>query len=467
MHQLFLADFGLFLGRFHPLIVHLPIGFLLLAALLEWWPGEKARPAISFAWVLGALSAVAAAFAGWLLAGESGGGDTLFWHKWLGISVAVLAVLGVFLTKKGGGLAKGYGILVAIMLSVAGHQGGNLTHGETYLFEHAPTVVQKIAGHAPDTTDLRDWSLVNLDSVNLYSAFLQPAINESCAKCHNDQKQNGGLRMDAPHHVFLGGDGGSIVSPGSAMASSWVKRVTLPRENVKAMPPQGEPWDYAEVELLKYWVKEGADTMFVLDPKNTPDEIKELLKRDFGLDLRPRMFVETVRASAIKAPQMEELESMNWAVTSLTPESGAVEAKPAAGKDVTPAGLVKLAEYGAQQVIYLSLNELPFNDADLAPITKFKNLNRLRLNGTNLTEATVAQLKQLKHLESLNLYGTDLDDAIFAHLKDFPKLKRLYLWQTKVTEEAVNTFAANHPQVDIDTGYKSSGAKPDQTESSK
>ena len=28
-------DFELFLGRFHPLVVHLPIGFIILAAILE------------------------------------------------------------------------------------------------------------------------------------------------------------------------------------------------------------------------------------------------------------------------------------------------------------------------------------------------------------------------------------------------------------------------------------------------
>ncbi|MEM6772553.1 MAG: hypothetical protein AAF597_18390, partial [Bacteroidota bacterium] len=134
MPHLLLSDFGLFIGRFHPLLVHLPIGFLLLAALLEWWPGDKARTAIRVSWVVGAISAVAAAFCGWLLAGESGGGDTLFWHKWLGISVAVLAIAGVFLTRKGGKMAKGFGLLIVGLLSLAGHQGGNLTHGEDYLF---------------------------------------------------------------------------------------------------------------------------------------------------------------------------------------------------------------------------------------------------------------------------------------------------------------------------------------------
>lgn len=33
MPTLYLSDPGLFVGRFHPLLVHLPAGFLLLAVL--------------------------------------------------------------------------------------------------------------------------------------------------------------------------------------------------------------------------------------------------------------------------------------------------------------------------------------------------------------------------------------------------------------------------------------------------
>lgn len=454
MSTFFLADFGLFVGRFHPLFVHLPIGFLLLAAFLEWWPGEKVRPAIRVSWVLGALSAVAAAFCGWLLAGESGGGDTLFWHKWLGISVAVLAVAGVFVTRNGGKQAKGFGILVAGLLSLAGHQGGNLTHGEGYLFQHAPPLVQKIAGHTPDTSGMVDWSRANTDSINLYASFLKPALKETCVKCHNAGKQNGGLRMDEAHLLFEGGDGGSILHPGDPLGSSWYKRVTLPRSNVKAMPPQGEPLDFAQVRLLEYWIAEGADTLAVLDPKNTPADIKLLLARDYGLDLSPKLFVETIHAPALSAQKIQALEELNWAITSLVPGGSALEAKPRPGKAIDPIALAKLAELAPSQVSYLSLDRLPFTDADLAPLSAFKNLNRLRLNGTKITAAIVEKLSQLPHLESLNLYDTEVDDAVFTHLQRFPALKRLYLWQTKVSPEAVATFAEAHPAIDVDTGFK-------------
>jgi hypothetical protein len=448
-----LTDTTLFLGRFHPLIVHLPIGFLLLAVLLEFWPGTRARPAISVAWALGALSAVAAAGAGWLLAsGGDYGGDVLFWHRWAGVAVAALAVGGVFVQRKGGVTAKVYGLMTAAALTLAGHQGGNLTHGEDYLFEHAPSVVQRLAGHAIDTSARVDWARRDLDSIQLFATFLAPAINDKCVRCHNDQKQNGDLRMDSFAYLALGGDSGPLYVAGAPMDSRWIDRVTLPRSNVKAMPPQGERLTYTETELLAYWIEEGADSNYVLDPETTPAEIKQLLLRDYGLDLRPRLFVETLRAARIDDRVRAGLEEMNWNVSDLVPGGPALEVKPRPGQRVTAEALAELAAAAGPQVAYLSLDNQGFTDEELSPLLRFPNLNRLRLNGNRISEQTVARLKTLAHLESLNLYNTPVDDAIFPHLGDYPALERLYLWQTEVSPESVLVFAEQSPRVAVDTG---------------
>ena len=289
------TNYALFFGRFHPLVVHLPIGFLLLAVLLEFWPGERARSATRVAWWLGAASAVGAAGAGWLLASDGGyGGDTLFWHRWAGVAVAVLAVGGCFVNVRGGMLAKGYGVLTAVALTLAGHQGGNLTHGEEYLFQYAPPVVQRVAGHAPDSAATVDWSTVNTDSINIYANFLRPVINDKCVRCHNSEKQNGGLRMDSLHYLREGGESGALYVAGDPLGSRWVNRATLPERNVKAMPPQGERMSFAEIRLLEYWIEKGGDTAAHFVISEVPDDIKALLLRDHGLDLRPRLFVETL-----------------------------------------------------------------------------------------------------------------------------------------------------------------------------
>ena len=93
-------NFELFLGRFHPLVVHLPIGFLLLSAIMEalsYFFKDKFKnldSAIALSLLSSGFGAILSAIIGLLLASAGGYDDsTLFWHKWLGISLAVLSFL--------------------------------------------------------------------------------------------------------------------------------------------------------------------------------------------------------------------------------------------------------------------------------------------------------------------------------------------------------------------------------------
>ena len=69
--MIILASFGDFIGRFHPVLVHLPIGFLLLTVLLEWFNNDQQyKSLLSIGWLLSAVSAAFAALCGWFLAAE-------------------------------------------------------------------------------------------------------------------------------------------------------------------------------------------------------------------------------------------------------------------------------------------------------------------------------------------------------------------------------------------------------------
>ncbi|MFN5364762.1 MAG: DUF2231 domain-containing protein, partial [Bacteroidota bacterium] len=80
----------------HPLLVHLPIGTLLLAVLFQYISEMERyrllKPALPWLFGTGAVSAILSCASGWWLA--SGGdydADTLYWHRWLGILTAITA----------------------------------------------------------------------------------------------------------------------------------------------------------------------------------------------------------------------------------------------------------------------------------------------------------------------------------------------------------------------------------------
>ena len=83
----------MFLGRLHPAVVHLPIGFLIVLAVLEvvrWFKRFRgAAEARTVVLTLLVISSIAAVTFGLFLEEEGGyNKDLLFWHKWMGIGLA-------------------------------------------------------------------------------------------------------------------------------------------------------------------------------------------------------------------------------------------------------------------------------------------------------------------------------------------------------------------------------------------
>ncbi len=125
------------LGRFHPLTVHFPIAMLIGAALAELWMvmtgSQRLTEAVRYCVILGAAGAVAAAALGWshaIYAGYSG--ETLWRHRWLGVSVAVWAVICALLVLRMPQrrvLLRWALLIAALLVGAAGHYGGMLTYG--------------------------------------------------------------------------------------------------------------------------------------------------------------------------------------------------------------------------------------------------------------------------------------------------------------------------------------------------
>ena len=452
-------DLGLFLGRFHPVIVHLPIGFLVLAGLMELLVRkrglEKLNPAISISLFWGALTGVVAVVFGLLLS-DSGGyeEESLNLHKWMGITLASIAIV-TWLFKSGlvSVPDKAYSWLLAAMVSlvfVTGHFGGVLTHGSSYLVQYAPGFVQQLFMGQQANAD-RELPLIP-DSVIVYEHLIDPIFAAKCLQCHNESKQKGGLALTDPESVEKGGEDGEIIEPGDPFESEIFARVTLPQTSKKFMPPKGEPLTFGEVRLLQWWIAGGASFESKLTEGSVPDDVKAILLRDLAYDMKPRSYVEVASVEPLTEDAYAKLESSGLKVRMLASENYFLEVGPM-GDSISQEQIDALL-VAKEQITWLNLGKSGVTDDMLGVIGQLPNLTRLRLQQNPITDQGITALEGLQHLESLNLYATQVSDGSLELFKTFPALRRLYLWQTAVTSEGADNLRTAKKHLDVDTGYE-------------
>lgn len=142
-----MPDVAFFLGRFHVLALHLPVGIVVAAVALDWLSRRERHTALAraapFLWGAAAVSAVLTVVLGYLHFAEGGFvGPAASAHRLYGTATAVAAIAAWWLAARGSGGAGiarlATGVLVLGLVSATGHYGGHLTHGTTYLTEYAP-----------------------------------------------------------------------------------------------------------------------------------------------------------------------------------------------------------------------------------------------------------------------------------------------------------------------------------------
>jgi uncharacterized membrane protein len=148
-------DFLYFLGRFHVLALHLPIGIVVTAVALDWLARRERFRALArvspFLWVAAAVSAVLTATLGYLhLAEGTFDSSSASAHRFFGTSFAVLTIAIAWFAARRPELYRrlnvATGIAALALVTVTGHFGGNLTHGSTFLFAYAPAPLRALAG---------------------------------------------------------------------------------------------------------------------------------------------------------------------------------------------------------------------------------------------------------------------------------------------------------------------------------
>jgi uncharacterized membrane protein len=462
-------DLPLFLGRFHAVLVHLPIGLLLAVGGLEVWArwrrrGERSvriEEAIGPLLGLAATGAVLAAADG-LLLGRSGGyaGDAFERHRALGLglvaSVLLTAVAWLVARRHPSrGWSVAYGVLLVhtlVLLVGTGHAGGTLSHGEGYLVEFAPP-------------PLRAWltgEVVAMEEERrpaqrvVFHALIQPILEERCVPCHGGERPRGGLELDSAEGLVAGGDEGPVVDAGSPASSELWRRVALPPSHADAMPPRGRhPLTAAEGALLRWWILEGASFDATLAEVDVTAEVRPTVEALVGSLPLPG---PTLPPASVPSADPGAVAAAEDAGFSVRPVAEGVSflrvscGRPTLEEDDLQA-LVPLAE----QIVWLDLGRSPLDDRGLERVGALRHLVRLDLSRTRVTDDGLAHLQGLLHLESLNLHDTAVTDAGLTHLEALEGLRRLYLWRTATTPDGVDRLRLARPDLEVTTGRGPAG----------
>ena len=256
-------DLTLFFGRFHVLVVHLPIGALVLLGLLELLArGTRFKEAAQSRWLIlgfAAAGSVVASLCGLTLS-QSGGyeSDLLSWHKWTGLAVAAACTLAWLLNWLGHPRSYRLSLLATIaVLIVAGHLGASMTHGRDFLSRYAPAPLRWLLGGTTQPTAPAPTAPGAL-SQRMFAEVVQPILVQRCGSCHGPERQKAGLRLDSLETLLKGGESGPAFVAGKAGESLMIKRLLLPLDHEDHMPPEGRPQPTpAEITTLQWWIECG------------------------------------------------------------------------------------------------------------------------------------------------------------------------------------------------------------------
>ena len=272
-------NLGLFIGRFHIILLHLPIGMLLMLAGLELvsrLPGcRNANASAGYILAIAAPASALAAGCGWLLAGGGGYDETLlFRHRWLGVATAGLCLLTACLWRAGRTASYRLALFATVpVLTAASHFGGSLTHGQDFLTRYAPAPLRELGGGR--STRARLEAGADAREPAFAAAVILPLFARTCVPCHGPDKAKGKLRLDTIEAVLRGGEWGPAIQPGRPADSLLLHRTALPLDHDDHMPPAGKTQPTAdELALLRWWVEVGAPADRKLSELNPSADIR-------------------------------------------------------------------------------------------------------------------------------------------------------------------------------------------------
>jgi len=432
-------------GRMHPMILHFPIVLLVLyviaVVIIPVQADHKTalNNATDLLLALTVFTAALTCLMGLFLSREPGyEPEALFWHKWGAVSILILLLFWYgfnkyILNRKI--LSIGISFLALTIIIFTGHHGADITHGQNFLL--APVSLEK------------NQPAVSLDEAVIFTDMVQPVLKSKCGSCHNSKKAKGELVMETAELLLKGGKSGKLWDSTAEDLGLMLRRLHLPLEQKKHMPPEGKPQlTDQEMEIITQWIRKGADFTLKVADLSKADTLYQLADKYFAAQEMAEYDFEEADAAVI-----EDLNTVNRVVRTVALGSPAVDVSFFNSSLFNAAQLIELSKI-KKQIVSLDLSKMPVTDADVKMISEFKNLRKLNLGFTSISGATLGELGKLKYLKSLSLSGTKIGAASLQPLQYFQQLKTVFVWNTPIASAELDKLKKQIKAVSFESGYK-------------
>ena len=429
------------MGRMHTLLLHFPITLLVL--YIFWTlvvdkknnTNELVKNIGNWLLLVSAFTAAFAALMGLFLSKEDGyDADALQWHKWSGISIAIITSLWYAYKEKiknSKGLNTSVAVISLAAIIFTGHQGAEISHGQNYLL--APVLPEK------------QEQKVLMENAIVYANMVQPILKTKCYSCHNTSKAKG----QTEELLLKGGKNGKLWDSTAADYGLLLSRLHLPVDAKKHMPPTGKPQlTEQETQILYSWIKAGANFKTKVIDLAATDTLRLIANAIFNT-----IETDDYDFAAADEKKVKNLNTNYRNVAPLAKTSPALGAEFFSAQSYLSEQLKELLTV-KEQVVSLSLNKMPVKDEELKTISQFSNLRKLNLSFTNITGTTLNELSKLKELRQLSLSGTIVKKDDILKLSSLKKLSHLFIWNTALTETDIAALKNAMKDIAFEKGFK-------------
>jgi len=165
-----------------------------------------------------------------------------------------------------------------------------------------------------------------------FNRDIRPILSDNCFACHgfDAKKRKADLRLDVPEGAFTAIEGVFPIKPGDPEVSSIIQRIVSTDEDEVMPPPEAhKKVTAAQVEILKRWIKEGAEYMkhwaFEAPVKAAPPPVKGMVKNGIDAFIQARLAQEGLSPSP-EASKESLIRRVTLDLTGLPPTLAEIDA---------------------------------------------------------------------------------------------------------------------------------------------